>query len=90
MKRIDERQHQQQQNDDQYPLDVENGYLLPEEKYIGLGNQDLNEEKNLLEAKDRLSYAHPKYEEKKGKINRIYKLNYITHLIYISNYCYYK
>ena len=65
---IDLNQHQQQQNDEQYPLDVENGYLLPEEKYIGLGNQDLNEEKNILEAKDRLSYAHPKYEEKKGKI----------------------
>lgn len=59
---------QDQQNDDEYPLDIENGYLLNEEKYIGLGNQDLNEEKNLLEAKDRLSYAHPKYEEKKGKM----------------------
>ena len=38
----------------EYPLDIETGYLLSEEKYTGIANVDLSEEKNLIEAKQRI------------------------------------
>ena len=52
----------------EYPLDIETGYLLSEEKYTGIENVDLSEEKNLIEAKQRVIDAHPKHETKDGKI----------------------
>ena len=52
----------------EYPLDIETGYLLSEEKYTGIENVDLSEEKNLIEAKQRVIDAHPKHETQDGKI----------------------